>query len=379
MKILFIYGLVGRGGDVIQILALVEVFQNLGHAVKLIGSSPLQPYEFKCFRSRLRDLVRRLPWWVKDCIELALNSRTLVRAALMLRRERFDLVFHRAGIYDFVGPWLGSRYPLIVWLDAPFPVERAFRGVGYFRGLHERAMRALGRKARLIATVSQASKEYYVELGLPLEKILVVPNGILRRSYRQGLKLAERHPPFSQGPPWVIGFVGSLSRWHRVDLLLKAFQFLEERNPGMFKLCIVGMGEEYKNLRSLEQRFALEEKVEWRGPLPHEGAFAATAEFDIAVLPNTLPTGAPMKLFEYAALARPVVAPDLPNLRDLFSEEEMCFVEPGDPKSLAEAIQRLAEDPETARAVGLKAQARIKRDYILEDLLQRLLKALNLC
>jgi len=378
MRVLLSYSLVGRGGDAVQVLALAEALRNLGHGVKPVGPSALHPYEFMRPGSRLRDLLRRLPWWAKDFIELALNSRTLMRVALMLRRERFDLVFHRAGIYDFVGPWLASRYPLIVWLDAPFPVERAFRGVGYFRGLHERAMRALGRKARLIATVSQASKEYYVELGLPPEKILVVPNGILRRSYRQGLKLAERRPPFSQGPPWVIGFVGSLSRWHRVDLLFEAFQFLEERNPGMFKLCIVGMGEGYKNLRSLEQRLALEGKVEWRGPLPHEGAFAATAEFDIAVLPNTLPTGAPMKLFEYAAFARPIVAPDLPNLRDLFSEEEMCFVKPEDPRSLAEAIQRLAEDPETARAMGLKAQARVKRDYILEDLLQRVLKAINL-
>jgi len=221
--------------------------------------------------------------------------------------------------------------------------------------------------------VSKASKDYFVEMGIPAEKIMVVPNGLPYQFLQEGEKLAKAYPPFSDPQRCTIGFVGSLSRWHRVDLLLHAFRLLDAERPGFFRLKMVGMGEEYGRLHSLANKLGLAGKIEWVGPVSHSAVPMAIAHLDIAVLPYTLSTGAPMKLFEYAALARPVVAPGLHNLRDLFSDEEMCFVEPGKPEPLAEAILGLSKEQEAAQAMGLRAQARVKRDYILEQLLQKIL------
>ncbi|MGD0794876.1 MAG: glycosyltransferase [Dehalococcoidales bacterium] len=171
-----------------------------------------------------------------------------------------------------------------------------------------------------------------------------------------------------------IGSVGSLSHWHRVDLLLTALNLLDSGYPGRFRLKIVGHGEEYAGLRSLEKQLNLEGKVDWLGPMLHEKAFEQIGQFDIAVLPHTLPTGTPMKLFEYAALARPIITPDLPNLRDLFNAYEMCFVGTGSAEGIAEAVLKLTEEPESARHLGEKAQEHVQR-YSWERIVTQLLES----
>lgn len=368
---MFSYGLVGRGGDAVQTLGIIRALQYLGHEVKVIGPHPLQPYAFRTAKSKVRTLLRRLPWWARDLVELGLNLRTLYLTQQMLRQERFDLVFHRAGIYDFVGFKIAERAPVVVYLDAPFPIERAFRREGYFRCLHNRAMYTLGKGAHLIVTVSQASREYFCGLGLPREKIIVMPNGIPEKLYQQGLVLAEDHPPFSKGMPWTIGFVGSLSPWHRVDLLLKAVSLLEVNE---FKVTIIGHGEEYAKLRAMAKKLGIEERVNWLGPMPHEKAVQQMVQFDVAVLPGTLSTGAPIKIFEYAAVARPTIAPDLPNLRAWFTDDEIYFVKPGDPEELTNAIRSLCASPAKARQMGLRAQERVAH-YTWEKILQQILDA----
>lgn len=378
MRILLSYELVGRGGDAVQVLEITEALRTLGHEVILLGPHPLRPYSFSGVAGYTRSLLRRLPWWAKDLIELGLAWRVMRQAQKSLRGQSFDLIFHRAGIYDSVGVCLEEILgcPLIVWLDAPFPLERAFRGEGYFKGLHQQRLLELGQKTQRIVTVSRASKEYYVQLGLPEEKIRIIPNGISERWLQRGLELAREHRPFPHAHECVIGFVGSLSRWHGVSLLLGAVRKLLDSQTLRWRVQIVGYGEEYAKLQTYARRLNLDQAIEWLGALPHEQAFEQIAQFDIAVLPHTLPTGAPMKLFEYAALARPTIAPDLPNLRELFAEDEMHFVEPGNSKALAEAMLWLAQHPEEAVQLGQRAQARVQ-GYSWEEIIQRLLRSLT--
>jgi glycosyltransferase involved in cell wall biosynthesis len=156
--------------------------------------------------------------------------------------------------------------------------------------------------------------------------------------------------------------VGSLSPWHRVDVLLDALRLLRDHRPQdrRVRLVTVGRGSEEAALRARAHTLSLDELVEWRGALSHDDAVRAMLEFDIAVLPSTLPTGAPMKLSEYAALARPIIAPDQANIRDLFADrEEIVLVPPGNPESLAQAIRSLAADPARARGIGQAAQRRV--------------------
>jgi len=121
----------------------------------------------------------------------------------------------------------------------------------------------------------------------------------------------------------------------------------------------------------------LSAQVDWLGAVPQRQAFEEIASFDIAVLPHTLSTGAPMKLFEYAAMARPMIAPDLPNLRALFSADEARFFTPESPEALAGVVLDLAANPEHARELGLRAQTRVE-GYTWESILENVLRLAQL-
>jgi glycosyltransferase involved in cell wall biosynthesis len=183
-----------------------------------------------------------------------------------------------------------------------------------------------------------------------------MPNGLSSELFELAMGLARAHSPFSDPRACVIGFVGSLSRWNRVDRLFKALRDLGAPQDSRWQVKIVGFGKEYHRLLALAREYALERGLAWLEALSYNQAFGEIAEFDIAILPHTLSTGAPLKLFEYAALARPTTTRDLPNLGALFSEEEMYFVEPENPQVVAKAVKYLANDPKRARRMGLTAQ-----------------------
>jgi len=382
MRILFTYVTVGRGGDAVQLLALADALRGRGHDVSLVGAYPVAPYAFDTVGGRAKSLIRRLPWWVRDLLECGFDAGTTWRAARAARRQRVDAIIHRASVYDAGAAYLARRLrvPLMVYLDTHVEAERAFRGEGYWRALHAKAMRTLGRAADVIATPSRAVADYYIGLGLPADRIEIVRNGISERHIRTGREMADTHPPLADAGRCTLGFVGSLSRWHGVDLLLDALRHLRDAPPdgGDLRLVIVGRGTEEETLKARARALGVEGAVEWRGGLSHDEAVRAIGEFDIAMLPSTLPTGAPMKLSEYAAMARPVIAPDYPNIRELFTDnEEILLVPPGNSGALAQAVRSLVADPPMARRIGRAAQRRVS-GYTWERTVDQLLRRVSL-
>jgi glycosyltransferase involved in cell wall biosynthesis len=72
-----------------------------------------------------------------------------------------------------------------------------------------------------------------------------------------------------------------------------------------------------------------------------------TSAFDIALQPAANPYASPLKLFEYMAMRRAIVAPDQPNIREVLRHEANALLfEPGDAESFATAVRRLAFDPD---------------------------------
>lgn len=75
-----------------------------------------------------------------------------------------------------------------------------------------------------------------------------------------------------------------------------------------------------------------------------------------------------MKLFEYMASRVPIVATDLPTIREVLRHgENTWLVEPGNPKALAEGIQRLLEERELALALATRAAAEVPPVHLAES------------
>jgi glycosyltransferase involved in cell wall biosynthesis len=148
--------------------------------------------------------------------------------------------------------------------------------------------------------------------------------------------------------PVVVGYAGHLYAWKGVDLLLEALA----RVPEVRGLIVGGHEKESDlgRLRALAARLGIQNRVTFTGQLPPAAVPEQLARADILVLPNpasAISTRAtsPLKLFEYMAARRAIVAADLPSLREVLTDDvNAVFVAPADVEALAAGIRRLVND-----------------------------------
>lgn len=199
MRVLVSYVTVGRGGDAVQVLALKAAFETLGHHVVLVGPHAVTPYAFGA-RATWRDRLRRVPWWLRDTAEVT-ASLVVARSALAaIAGGAFDLVLHRAGVYDLAAAALARRsaVPIVVYFDSHVEAERRACGDSHWRWLHAWTARRAGVAADVACVPSNAVATYYAGLGVPEDRLLLLPNGVSEAQLRLGHELAQRQPPFTR-------------------------------------------------------------------------------------------------------------------------------------------------------------------------------------
>jgi glycosyltransferase involved in cell wall biosynthesis len=116
------------------------------------------------------------------------------------------------------------------------------------------------------------------------------------------------------------------------------------------------------DLRDYVAAHDLKEHVIFTGPLPHAQVPPYLDLIDIAVQPAANEYCCPMKILEYMALGKPIVAPRQENIQDLLREgEEALFFSPGDAASMADALTTLVNNREGAARMGRKGREAIER------------------
>jgi glycosyltransferase involved in cell wall biosynthesis len=193
-----------------------------------------------------------------------------------------------------------------------------------------------------------------MEEGIPEEKLVVMHNGIHPQQFdgpsADPLGLKRR-----LGDALVIGFVGFVRRWHRLDYVL---HLMAGRLAGMnLKLLVVGDGPERPYLERTIDELGLEDRVVWTGTLNHDQVPQALAAMDIALQPAATEYASPLKLFEYMAARKAIVAPALPNIEEIITNEKQGLLfEPGNLEAMGEALVRLARDRRLRLRLGRAAR-----------------------
>jgi glycosyltransferase involved in cell wall biosynthesis len=121
-----------------------------------------------------------------------------------------------------------------------------------------------------------------------------------------------------------------------------------------------------KQIREQIERLRISESVIQTGALPHEVVPEYLDLIDIAVQPAANEYCCPMKILEYMALSKPVVAPRQENIQELLREdEEAVFFRPGDSEALGSALSGLVSDPPRVKRLGESARSAIdKRGFL---------------
>jgi glycosyltransferase involved in cell wall biosynthesis len=292
----------------------------------------------------------------------------IVGIPMLLRKvvqSKASFIYERYSLFNFTGVIVGALTgrPVMLEVNSPFALEQSrdkqIRAVGFARWTES----LICNWASKVIVVSTPLREIMMQAGVEAHKLVVMPNGVRKElTGDRGPSQPIREQLGLTGKV-VIGFVGWLRPWHGVEFLIESFAAagLAHRNSA---ILIIGDGPAMPELRAMVTRLGLEESVVFSGPLPHESVPEYLNAVDVAVQPAANEYCCPMKILEYMALRKAVVAPRQANIADLLREEEAALFDPGNKTQLGAMLQKLTTDDHLRRALGTAAaQAVETRGY----------------
>ena len=295
----------------------------------------------------------------------ALGNATRILAAV--RAARPDVVIFNIQFASFgsgkVAAALGLLTPALV-RAAGFPtivllhnimetVDLQSAGFGG-NPLMERAIRmfgALSTRMLLTADLVALTIPKYVE--------------ILERKYHASNVLLAPHGAFDQAPlptdpppgPLQIMTFGKFGTYKRVETLIEAFRTLSATRSDL-ELVIAGTDSPNAAgyLDGLKRQYADLPRIRFTGYVAEDDVPRIFAEASVVVFPYTSTTGSSGVLHQAGNYGRAVVLPNLGDLAELIAEEGYTgeFFEPGDARSLADALSRILEDPQRRQEMGMR-------------------------
>jgi glycosyltransferase involved in cell wall biosynthesis len=157
----------------------------------------------------------------------------------------------------------------------------------------------------------------------------------------------------------VLGFTGYVRDWNGLDV---AIDLLARPDGQQLFLLVVGDGPARAALEAQAARLGVSARLRFTSVVARDRVASLVSSFDIALQPAANPYASPLKLFEYMALARAIVAPDQPNIREILEDgRDAILFQPGVANSFAAAVMRLVGDPALRSHVANGAAETVRR------------------
>jgi len=370
MKILYHHRTQGKGVEGVHILGFVNAWRKRGHEVVIV--SPPKVSVGDDMRSRAangskdtwKSLSRHMPEIFFELLEITYNIWGFLAISKEIKHRKCNLIYERYAFLCFSGILNAICYRIPFLLEVNFTtntpiVRKRTRFISFFDRLIEKF---IFKRATGLVVISTYLKDRLVESGINPEKILIVPNAADPVKFQplrpDRILLTELGVEKKK----IIGFVGFFYPWHGIDLLLDAFDLIAaDRNDAV--CVLVGDGPIMPTIRKRVLEKHLENQVLLLGVVPHELIPRYISMFDVAVMPHSNIYGSPMKIPEYMAVEKALVAPRLSPIEDIVRDNETGLLfQPQDTDDLARKILVLLND-ESFRA-KMAGQA---REYILHQ------------
>lgn len=216
--------------------------------------------------------------------------------------------------------------------------------------------RIVARHAHRVVVISNALREVFVAAGIPKERIIVAPDAVDEHLFDTvpgkdeareilGLPLAEH----------IVVYTGHLYVRKGADTLADAAVHIPDA-------LFVFVGGTTEDMARFKKRWGSQENIRIVGHVAPERVPLYLRAADVLVIPNsgksedTARFASPMKLFEYMASGTPIVASDVPSIREVLGDQEALFVAADSPVALAESIASAFAQENEARARAVSAQ-----------------------
>jgi len=360
MRILYHHRTLAEDAQGVHIEEIIRALRRQGHTVHEV-SLVRRGESGNGTGGAWRSVARLARGPAYEILEYGYNlpaTRTLARE---IRRFRPHLLYERYALSTIAGALAAGRLgvPHLLEVNAPLVDEKKRWDRLWLGPVARRVERFLLSHADRVLAVSAVLAERLAELGAPRERIRVVRNGADGDRFHPdnpGSRVRERH---GLDGKIVLGFVGWFRPWHAVDEVVEAMAGPELRALPLH-LLLVGDGPARESIESCAREHGILERLTVTGPVSRAEVPDHVAAFDVALQPAATPYACPMKIPEYLAGGKPVVAPDQPNLRELVRDgREGLLFPPHDRAALSAVLGHLARDEPLRAELGRNARRRV--------------------
>lgn len=303
------------------------------------------------------------------------NARAALRQAV--EKHHPDMIYERGNYLQMSGVEVARQKGIrhVMEINSPY-VEETYSLEGaesYFKRWAYAREAGQARMTDQLVVVSSALKSYYIEHHqIEASRIMVVPNAINPADIRPD----ENHKKeiirkYGLEGKTVVGYVGSIFKWHGVDALVDSFGALG--TPDV-KLLIVGGGELLDTLRQQAQSNPRAGDIIFTDWVPHNEIYDYISVMDIGVMARSNWYGSPVKIFEYGALGKAVIAPASIPVKDVMTDGQDGILIDADKKILKEVMLTLANDEDKRLKMGDSLKRKILKNYTWVKNAQRIMQ-----
>lgn len=284
-----------------------------------------------------------------------------------LRKDYPDIIYVRI-MWSFIPMILGRLLSVPVMLEINDSPHRAYASI---KNLFKRTVVHLIDKIsfhlsdHILPVTKKIAENMHTLEGIPWEKLTVLPSGTnIDLFYPMDKRQCCLKLGFDESLTY-IGFIGTFFRYQGIDTLIGAAHSIIQRYPQV-RFLILGDGPMKDTWQIMLTECDLESYFIFPGYVPYEGVASYCAVMDICVAPFHRSAGdsSGVKIFDYLACGKPVVATDVGETSGFFADSgAVILVPPEDPAALAQGLNRLLENETLREEMGKKGRAFIAGNY----------------
>ena len=393
MNILFHHRTRGRGAEGVHIRGVVKGLRQLNNNVDILslpGAEPeaeeinetveqvKQAPTKKSSFSLLSDLTKHVPEFVFELFELAFNLIAVIRLRKTVKEKNITLIYERYSLFMFSSVWWAKRHnlPIVLEINDSCQVQRV-RSLS-FKKLAAKIEAWIFKNATGLVFISTRFKEVAEQAYGEIAHSVVSPNAADLDKFiidetaghvlRSKLGIEDKI---------VLGYVGAFVHWHGIDWFVDlACQRLKE-TPELV-LLLVGDGVAFEGIKNRVIEAGVESQVILPGKVPHHEVASFLSAMDLGILPDSNDYGSPMKLFEFMAMGKGMIAPDFSPIAEVVQDNETSWLFPaGDKQACIDKVFEIVNDKKAHKTVGLNARAYIERERQWKHNAEQLLSLVN--
>ncbi len=334
---------------------------------------------FKGFESVIRRLqnILQFPY-------LALFDSYRMAEAGTINLKGYDLIHERFNLLSLGGAWASRKLgiPFVLEVNADLLEQRKFKGIQE-RGLRRLfaiwATRLCFETAAQIICISPRLKEHLkTKWNVDESKLTVLPCAADIEAFKPNYNSETVRKSLGLTTEPVVMWVGGFYPWHDLSLLLESFALILQQRPDA-KLVLVGDGQTRSSVKDMITKAGMSHAVIMTGAIAHSQVPEMLSIADVAVVPSAPitagigGTGTPLKLFEYMAAGKAIVATALNEAAEVIRDGyNGLLVDAGDINKFAESTLKLINDPEERSRLGQNAREQAVKQYSWEQYTRRL-------